>query len=169
MLVVLLGLLVAVLDGSVLNLALPAIARKFEAASSDAIWVGNAYQIATLVMLLPLAAVGERIGYRRIYLGGMALFALSSLGAMLASSLGTLIAARALQGLGAAGVLSVNAALVRFIFPRAQLGRGLALNSAVVASESSDEISPSAPASGYRSSSARRRSRKPMFSGWVLL
>jgi len=133
MLVVLLGLLVAVLDGSVLNLALPAIARKFEAASSDAIWVVNAYQIATLVMLLPLAAVGERIGYRRIYLGGMALFALSSLGAMLASSLGTLIAARALQGLGAAGIMSVNAAMVRLIFPRALLGRGLAMNSMVVA------------------------------------
>ena len=136
MLVILLGLTVVVLDSSLLNLALPAIARAFQADAPHTIWVVNAYQIATLVMLLPLAAVGERIGYRSVYLWGMALFALASLGAIFAPSLGALIAARALQGLGAAGVLSVNAALVRFIFPRAQLGRGLALNSAVVASAS---------------------------------
>ena len=133
MLVILLGLAVVVLDSSLLNLALPAIARAFQADASHTIWVVNAYQIATLVMLLPLAAVGERIGYRSVYLWGMALFALASLGAIFAPSLGMLIAARALQGLGAAGVLSVNAALVRFIYPRAQLGRGLAANSAVVA------------------------------------
>ncbi len=136
MLVILLGLAVVVLDSSLLNLALPAIARAFQAPASHAIWVVNAYQIATLVMLLPLAAVGERIGYRSVYLWGMALFALASLGAVFAPSLGALIAARALQGLGAAGILSVNAALVRFIFPRSLLGRGLALNSAVVASAS---------------------------------
>ena len=133
MLVILLGLSVAVLDGSVLNLALPAIVREFAASPSDAIWVVNAYQLATLVMLLPLAAVGERIGYRRVYLGGMVLFALSSLGAFFAPSLGALIAARALQGLGAAGIMGVNMALVRLIYPRSLLGRGLALNSVVVA------------------------------------
>ncbi len=136
MLVILLGLAVVVLDSSLLNLALPAIARSFAAPASHTIWVVNAYQIATLVMLLPLAAVGERIGYRNVYLAGMALFALAALGAFFAPSLETLIAARALQGLGAAGVLSVNAALVRFIYPRAHLGRGLALNSAVVAGAS---------------------------------
>ncbi len=96
----------------------------------------NAYQIATLVMLLPLASLGDRIGYRRVYLVGMALFALSSVGAMLANSLGTLIAARTVQGLGAAGIMSVNAALVRLIYPRAQLGRGMAINSMVVATSS---------------------------------
>lgn len=136
MLVILLGLAVVVLDSSLLNLALPAIARAFAAPASHTIWVVNAYQIASLVMLLPLAAVGERIGYRRVYLWGMALFALASLGAMFAPTLGTLIAARALQGLGAAGVLSVNAVLVRLTYPRALLGRGLALNSMVVAGAS---------------------------------
>ena len=89
-----------------------------------------------LVVLLPLAALGERVGYRRVYLVGMALFALASVGAMLAASMPALIAARALQGLGAAGVMAVNAALVRLIYPRAQLGHGMAINSLVVATAS---------------------------------
>jgi len=133
MLVIILGIAMAVLDGSVVNLALPGIARELNASAAHAIWVVNAYQIATLVMLLPLASLGERLGYRRVYLVGMALFALSSVGAMLADSLATLIVARAVQGLGAAGIMSVNAALVRLTYPRAQLGRGLAINSMVVA------------------------------------
>ncbi|MBA4263756.1 MAG: MFS transporter, partial [Comamonadaceae bacterium] len=101
-----------------------------------AIWVVNAYQIASLVMLLPLAALGDRLGYRRVYLVGMALFVLASVAAMLASSLTMLTAARALQGLGAAGIMSVNAALVRLIYPSAGLGRGIAINSMVVATSS---------------------------------
>ena len=133
MLVIILGLTVAVLDGSVVNLALPGIAREMNASAAHAIWVVNAYQMATLIMLLPLASLGERLGYRRVYLLGLGLCALASGGAMLANSLGTLIAARAVQGLGAAGIMSVNAALVRLIYPRAQLGRGMAINSMVVA------------------------------------
>ncbi len=133
MLVIILGIAMAVLDGSIVNLALPGIARELNASAAHAIWVINAYQIATLVMLLPLASLGERLGYRRVYFVGMALFALSSVGAMLADSLATLIVARAVQGLGAAGIMSVNAALVRLTYPRAQLGRGLAINSMVVA------------------------------------
>src|SRR5258708_39804403 len=86
----------------------------------------NSYQLASLVLLLPLAALGERLGYRRVYLVGMLVFSVASLAAMLATSLPTLVAARALQGLGAAGVMSVNAALVRLIYPRALLGRGMA-------------------------------------------
>ena len=136
MLVIILGIAVAVLDGTIMNLALPGIARELDATASQAIWVINAYQIATLVMLLPLATLGDLVGYRRVYLVGMALFAVASLGAMLAPTLGTLIAARAVQGLGAAGLMAVNAALVRLIFPRAQLGRGMATNSMVVATAS---------------------------------
>ena len=102
MLVIILGIGMAVLDGSIVNLALPGIARELNASAAHAIWVVNAYQIATLVMLLPLAALGERLGYRRVYFAGMALFAVSSVGGMLADSLAALIVARALQGLGAA-------------------------------------------------------------------
>lgn len=133
MLVIILGLTMAVLDGSIVNLALPGIARELNASAASAVWVVNAYQIATLVMLLPLASLGDRMGYRRVYLVGMALFAASSVFAMAATSLDALIAARALQGLGAAGIMSVNAAMVRLIYPRALLGRGMAINSMVVA------------------------------------
>ena len=133
MLVIILGLTMAVLDGSIVNLALPGIARELHASAASAVWVVNAYQIATLVMLLPLASLGDRMGYRRVYLVGMALFAVSSIFAMVATSLPALIAARALQGLGAAGIMSVNAAMVRLIYPRSLLGRGMAINSMVVA------------------------------------
>jgi len=135
-LVIVLGIAMAVMDGSIVNLALPGIARELNAGASQAIWVVNAYQIASLVMLLPLAALGDRLGYRRVYLVGMALFVLASAAAMLASSLTMLTAARALQGLGAAGIMSVNAALVRLIYPSASLGRGIAINSMVVATSS---------------------------------
>ncbi len=133
MLVIILGITMAVLDGSIVNLALPGIARELQSTASNAVWVVNAYQIATLVMLLPLASLGDRVGYRRVYLVGMALFAASSVLAMVATSLPTLIGARAMQGLGAAGIMSVNAAMVRLIYPRAMLGRGLGINSMVVA------------------------------------
>ena len=136
MLVIVLGLTLAVLDSSIVNLALPDIARQLQSGAAQSVWVVNAYQLATLVVLLPLAALGERVGYRRVYLVGMALFALASVGAMLAASMPALIAARALQGLGAAGVMAVNAALVRLIYPRAQLGHGMAINSLVVATAS---------------------------------
>ena len=133
MLVIILGITLAVLDSSIVNLALPGIARELQASAAHSLWVVNAYQMATLVMLLPLASLADRIGYRRVYLVGMGVFVLASVVAMLADSLGTLIAARTVQGLGAAGILSVNAALVRMIYPRALLGRGMAVNSMVVA------------------------------------
>jgi DHA2 family multidrug resistance protein-like MFS transporter len=133
MVVMVLGIAVAVLDGTIVNLALPGIARELNASAAHSIWVINAYQIATLVLLLPLASLGDLIGYRRVYLVGMTLFTVSSLGAVLADSLTTLVAARTLQGLGAAGIMSVNAALVRLIYPAAKLGRGVAINSMVVA------------------------------------
>lgn len=136
MLVIILALTLAVLDSSIVNLALPDIARELHSGAAQSVWVVNAYQIATLVALLPLAALGERWGYRRVYLGGMLLFALASIGTMLAASMPTLIAARALQGLGASGVMAVNAALVRLIYPRSRLGQGMAINSLVVATAS---------------------------------
>ena len=132
-LVIVLGIAMSVMDGSIVNLALPGIARELDATAAQAIWVVNAYQIASLVMLLPLAALGDRLGYRRVYLVGMLLFVVSSVVAMLASSLTMLTAARALQGLGAAGILSVNTALVRLVYPSSRLGRGIAINSMVVA------------------------------------
>lgn len=126
----------AVLDGSLANVALPTIARELQVTPASAIWVVNAYQLTIVVSLLPMASLGEIFGYRRVYLVGLAVFVLASGLCAASPSLGTLVAARMLQGLGAAGIMSVNSALVRFIYPKALLGRGIGLNAMVVASSS---------------------------------
>ena len=136
LLVIILGIVMAVLDGTIVNLALPDITRELSATPAQSIWVINAYQVATLALLLPLATLGDIIGYRRVYLAGMAVFTLASLLCALADSLTTLALARVLQGLGAAGLMSVNTALVRLIYPKHLLGRGIAINSLVVATAS---------------------------------
>ncbi len=136
MAVIILGIALSVLDGTIVNLALPGIARDLHASAAQAVWVVNAYQVAILALLLPCATLGDLVGYRRVYLSGLALFTVSSLGCTLAHSLPLLAAARAIQGLGAAGIMSVNAALVRLIYPRRMLGRGIAINSVVVATAS---------------------------------
>jgi len=136
MAVILLGISMSVLDVSIVNLALPGIVRDLRATAASAVWVVTAYQVAILVMLLPCAMLGDRIGHRRVYLAGLSLFTLASLGCAFASSLGMLVGARAVQGLGAGGLMSVNSALVRQTYPRHLLGRGIALNSVIVATAS---------------------------------
>jgi DHA2 family multidrug resistance protein-like MFS transporter len=126
-----LGLTLAVLDGGIANVALPTIAREVNTSPANSIWVVNAYQLAVTVTLLPLSSLGEIYGYRRIYQAGLVLFTIASLACALSSSLTTLIIARMLQGFGAAGIMSVNSALIRFIYPRRWLGRGVGLNATV--------------------------------------
>jgi MFS transporter, DHA2 family, multidrug resistance protein len=121
-----------VLDSSIANVALPVIARDFGARPAESIWIVNAYQLAIVISLLPLASLGEIIGFRRIYLGGLTIFTLASLACALSHSLPALTAARTLQGFGAAGVMSVNDGLVRFIYPFRLLGGGIGLNAMIV-------------------------------------
>lgn len=128
-----LSILLAVTDGSIANVALPHIATDLHATASSAIWIVNAYQLAVVVVLLPLASLGEIVGYRRVYLAGLAVFTLASVACALSTSLTGLAAARALQGFGAAGIMSINTALLRHVFPAAMLGRAIALNGAFVA------------------------------------
>ena len=107
------ALAMASLDTAIANIALPAIAADLHVSPADVVWVVNIYQIALVATLLPLGALGEIVGHERIYIGGLVLFTLASLGCALAWSLPSLTAARALQGLGASGIMSVNAALIR--------------------------------------------------------
>jgi DHA2 family multidrug resistance protein-like MFS transporter len=132
-LVVALGLTLSVLDSAIANVALPTIARHLNASPAASIWIVNAYQLTVTISLLPFASLGDRIGYRRVYLAGLAVFTIASLGCALSNSLLTLALARMIQGFGAAGVMSVNTALVRHIYPRKSLGRGIAINAVVVA------------------------------------
>ncbi|WP_043202418.1 MFS transporter [Paraburkholderia acidipaludis] len=131
--VVALGITLAVLDSAIANVALPTIARHLHASEASSIWIVNAYQLAVTISLLPLASLGDRIGYRRVYLWGLGLFTIASLGCALSTSLPLLAVARMVQGLGGAGIMSVNTALVRMIYPRNQLGRGVSINAMVVA------------------------------------
>ena len=124
----------AVLDSAIANIALPTIARDMATTPAATIWVVNAYQFAVTVSILPLAFLGDIIGYKRVYMAGLVVFTVASLGCALAPTLPLLVFARVIQGFGGAGVMSVNTALIRFIFPRAELGRGLGFNAFVVAS-----------------------------------
>ncbi|HEY7581748.1 MAG TPA: MFS transporter [Acetobacteraceae bacterium] len=126
-----LGLTLAVLDGAIANVALPTIARDLSASPASSIWVVNAYQLAVTISLLPLASLGDIYGYRRVYQYGLIVFTVASLGCALSDSLVSLTIARIVQGFGAAGIMSVNGALVRFIYPRRWIGRGFGLNATI--------------------------------------
>jgi MFS transporter, DHA2 family, multidrug resistance protein len=128
-----LGSAMATLDTAIANTALPTIAVDLRASAESSIWVINAYQLAMIATLLPLAAYGDIIGHWRVYIAGLVLFTLASLACGLAWSLSTLIAARTLQDLGAAGILSVTSALIRLTYPGNQLGRAQGLNALTVA------------------------------------
>lgn len=127
-----LAIAMSVLDGAIANVALPTIARELHASAAASIWIVNAYQLAITITLLPLAALGDKLGYRRVYLVGLAVFTLGSLGCALSHTLAELVTARVIQGLGAGGIMSINAALVRFTYPRDQLGRGIGRNAVVI-------------------------------------
>jgi MFS transporter, DHA2 family, multidrug resistance protein len=126
-----LGLTLAVLDGAIANVALPTIARDLDASPASSIWVVNAYQLAVTISLLPLASLGDIYGYRRVYQYGLIVFTIASFACSLSDSLATLTIARVVQGFGAAGIMSVNGALVRFIYPRRLIGRGFGLNATI--------------------------------------
>jgi DHA2 family multidrug resistance protein-like MFS transporter len=127
------ALAMASLDTAIANVALPAIAADLHVGPADVIWVVNVYQIALVATLLPLAALGEIVGHHRIYLAGLLLFTLASLACAGAWSLPSLLTARVLQGLGASGIMSVNTALVRYVYPGRLQGRGFGHNAMVVA------------------------------------
>jgi DHA2 family multidrug resistance protein-like MFS transporter len=127
-----LALTMAVLDGTIMNVAVPIIGRELGASPATSVWVINAYQLTITILLLPFAALGDRIGYRRIYIPALVLFTLGSLGSAMSRSLVALIGARIFQGVGAAGIMSMNAALVRLTWPANRLGRGMGYNAMIL-------------------------------------
>ncbi|ATU73829.1 MFS transporter [Komagataeibacter rhaeticus] len=128
-----LSVLLALLDYAIANVALPTIAGDLHVSPASAVWIVNAYQLASVVSLLPMAALGTRIGFARLCQIGLALLTVASLFCALSHSLLALALARAVQGVGGACIMSVSIALIRFIYPHAILGRGIALNGVMVA------------------------------------
>jgi len=130
------GVSLSVIDGTVANVALPTIGQQLGISAADSIWIVNAYQLAIMVSLLSLSALGDVVGYRKVYIGGLMLFTVASVGCSLSGSLQALVLARVMQGFGAAAITSVNTSLIRFIYPKARLGRGMGVNATVVATSS---------------------------------
>lgn len=120
------------LENSIVNVALPTIAADLKVTPSQIVWVVNTVQIAMVATLLPLAALGEIIGHQRVYYGGLVLFGLGALGSTFAHSFEMLLVSRLVQGLGSSGMMSINSALVRFIWPKRILGRGVGVNAMIV-------------------------------------
>jgi len=136
MLAVAIAIAMSVLVTSIANIALPTIARDLNTTPAASIWVVNAYQLAVTVTLLPFASIGDIYGHRRVYVWGLAVYTAASFVCAVAPSLPVLVIGRVLQGFGGAGIMSVNGALVRFIYPREALGRGIGFNALVVAGSS---------------------------------
>ncbi|MDH2434637.1 MFS transporter [Pokkaliibacter sp. MBI-7] len=123
----------AVFDGTMINIALPHIARSLEVSTSAAIWVTNGYLLATVMTLAFFAALAARVGFRTQFTVGLVVFVLASAGCAAATSLPMLVAMRLLQGLGGAATLSIAPAIHRSIFPNRLLGRILGINALLIA------------------------------------
>jgi len=123
----------SVFDGVMLNAALPTIAARLGADPSVAIWVVNAYQLAVVLVLLPLGRAADIYGHSRIYLCCIALFGIASLGCALATDLGSLALWRFVQGCGGAGMMGITNAMLRLVHPPERLARGMARVSLIVA------------------------------------
>lgn len=132
-LTILLGIGVCVLDAAMINVALPTIAASLQVEASTVIWVVNAYGLTVVVTLLPFASMAERIGFKRVFASGLAVFALGALASALAPTIELLILARMTQGLGAAAIMCLFGGLMRHVYPARLLARGIALNAMSVA------------------------------------
>ncbi len=131
--VIMLGSTMGTIDASIANVAMPTIARVYATSVDNAEWVILSFMLVTASTLVLFGRLGDMFGQKRIYLGGFAIFGASSLACALAPSLGFLIAARAVQALGAAMLLSSNQALIVDTFPSTQRGRAIGFNGAAVA------------------------------------
>lgn len=131
-LVLRLALTISVLDSTMSNVALPAIALELGIDPAAVVWVAIAYNLTVVVSLLPLSAVAERIGFRRLFAVGISVFMVASIGSAAAGSLMTLMVSRIAQGFGAAMLMCLFGGLVRNIYPLKKLGMGISVNAMVV-------------------------------------
>lgn len=128
------GTALTVVDGSIVTVALPTIARDLHVDSSASVAVVTVYQVILAMLILPFAGLGDRVGLKRLYQGGQIVFTVATVLCFFANSLAFLLIVRAGQAIGAAAVLAVSSALLRATYPSTQLGRGLGINSVIVAS-----------------------------------
>lgn len=123
----------AVFDGAMVNIALPQIARALNVTAQAAVWVANGYLLSAAMTLAIFAALGTRFGFRALFVFGLGVFTLASLGCALSSTLPMLTGFRILQGIGGAATLSIAPAILRSVYPNRLLGRILGLNALLIA------------------------------------
>ena len=111
----LVGAFMALLDTTIVNVALPSVQTGLGAGSSALEWVVSGYMLTLGLALIPAGRIGDRIGHHRMYVAGLTLFTLASLACGLAQSPGQLIAARVVQGLGAGAFFPAIAALIQLL------------------------------------------------------
>lgn len=116
---------ISYIDESVVNVALPAIGRDLAASPATLQWVINAYTLCLAAFLLVGGAAGDRLGRRRLFMAGMILFSVASLGCGLSRTAAELIAARAVQGVGAALLIPCSLAILGAAFPENERGRAI--------------------------------------------
>ncbi|MBO0748149.1 MAG: MFS transporter, partial [Acidimicrobiaceae bacterium] len=131
LLVLCLSLLVVTIDNTVLNTALPTLARDLHASTRGLQWITDAYTLIFAALLVTAGALGDRFGSRRALLGGLVVFAAGSVGAALSGETGTLIAFRAVMGLGAAFVMPGTLSILSAVFPPAERPTAIGAWSAV--------------------------------------
>lgn len=130
---VLSAMVLVVLDTATVNVALPSLAKSLHVTAGSAVAVVTAYQLGLVMALLPTAAFGESLGYRRVFKTGVIVFAVASVGCSLSPSLPWLIAARFVQGLGGAAVMSLGVALMRQVVAPSRFGAAVGWNALAVA------------------------------------
>jgi EmrB/QacA subfamily drug resistance transporter len=114
-------------DATILNVALPTLATALHAGTGELQWIVDAYVLVFAGLLLPAGALGDRIGRKRLLVGGLVLFGLASAAATFVTQAGGLIAARAVMGLGAAILTPITLALLPVLFPPAERARAIAI------------------------------------------
>ena len=131
LLVLCLSLLVVVIDNTILNTALPTLARVLHAGTSSLQWITDAYTLCFAALLIPAGALGDQFGRKRSLVGGLIVFALGSVAAAFAPGTGMLIGARVVMGLGAAFVMPATLSILNAVFPPAERPQAIAAWSAV--------------------------------------
>ena len=131
-LTLLIGIGMSVLDSSMSNVALPTIARELNQSAAAVVWIVNAYGLTLVMTLLPMSAIGERTGFKRLFKYGLLLFTVASVASSLAPTLPLLLLCRVLQGLGGSAIMCLFGALVRHIYPPKLMARGIGINAMMV-------------------------------------
>ena len=120
-----LGLFMILLDGTIVNIAIPHIQTAFDTSFSNIEWVMNAYILAFAVLLVTMGRFGDLWGRRRLFVGGMVLFTLGSLACGLAPSIYLLIAFRVVQGIGGAAMMPSTLSIIADVFPAGKRGAAM--------------------------------------------